>query len=53
MFNEVINSSPKKKKKKKSTYKELINAHAGIYSNFAAKIGLKFLLLHGLWSIVR
>lgn len=36
-----------------STDEELVNAHAGVDSDFAAKIALEFLLLHGLWGIVR
>lgn len=36
-----------------NSYKKLIDAHAGVDSNFAAKIALEFLLLHGSRSIVR
>jgi hypothetical protein len=36
-----------------NTYQKLIDAHAGINGNLAAKIALKFLLLHCSRSVVR
>lgn len=36
-----------------NSYKKLIDAHASVDSNFAAKIALEFLLLHGFRSIIR
>jgi hypothetical protein len=36
-----------------NTYQNLIDAHAGINGNLAAKVALKFLLLHFTRSVVR
>lgn len=38
--------------RERSTDEELVDAHAGINGDFAAKIALEFLLFHGFRSIV-
>lgn len=34
------------------TYKELVNAHAGVDGDFAAEVALEFVLLHAFGGVV-